>query len=68
MDDAGRFSPSKLLSILSFFPASYVVIVNASDLNAPEILAIYLGAYVLGYLGGRGIDKIKPKEPKDGEQ
>lgn len=48
-DDAGRLSMSRLLCFLAFWPATYVV------LAAPSVdtLAVYLGAYVLGYLGGK---------------
>lgn len=54
--DNQRLSMTRLLCFLSFFPASYVVIVNAKEMNISEILGIYLTAYVLGYIGGKTAD------------
>lgn len=50
--EGGVLSMTRLLCFLSFFPSSYVVIVTKSE-NA---LGWYLGAYVLGYVGGKTID------------
>jgi len=55
--DNGRLSMTRLLCFLSFFPASYVVIADLSD----STLGWYLGAYVLGYVGGKGFDAIQNK-------
>lgn len=50
--DNGRLSMTRLMVFLSFFPASIVVLYDRSDAT----LAWYLGAYVLGYVGGKGAD------------
>ncbi len=66
--DDHRLSMSRLLCFMSFFPASYVVIRNYDSLQVPEILAVYLGAFVLGYVGGKTADIwMKPKEPADAD-
>jgi hypothetical protein len=53
-----RLSMTRLLCFMSFFPASYVVIVTKSE-NA---LGWYLSSYVLGYVGGKVSDMMgKPK-------
>lgn len=58
----GQLSMTRLLCFLSFFPASYVVVVNTSE----SILGWYLGAYVLSYIGGKGADVLmKPKMPSE---
>lgn len=59
--DNNRLSMTRLLCFLSFFPSSYVVIMTESE-NA---LAWYLGAYVLGYVGGKTTDIfMKPRGKK----
>jgi len=55
-----EFSMSRLLCFMSFFPASYVVIINK---NA-DSLGWYLGAYVLGYVGGKFANINSPKVEK----
>lgn len=47
--EGGILSMTRLLCFMSFFPASYVVVITKSE-NA---LGWYLGAYVLGYVGGK---------------
>ena len=47
-----RLSMSRLLMFLSFWPASYVLIVEPTE----GMLAIFVGAFVLGYIGGKGAD------------
>lgn len=63
--DNGRLSMTRLLCFLSFFPASFVVVETLSE-NA---LGWYLGAYVVGYVGGKGADVFMkdrlPKEPQN---
>lgn len=44
---------TRLLCFLSFFPASYVVCVKPDE----GTLGWYLGAYVIGYVGGKFADK-----------
>ena len=44
---------SRLLCFMSFFPATYVLILVQST----EALGIYLGAFVGGYVGGKFGDK-----------
>lgn len=48
----GRLSMTRLLCFLSFFPASVVVLRDGTE----NTLAWYLGAFVLGYVGGKGAD------------
>jgi hypothetical protein len=47
-----RLSMTRLLCFLSFWPATYVVVVTKSV----EALGWYLGAFVLGYVGGKAAD------------
>lgn len=54
-DDNSRLSMTRLTMFMSFFPASYIVILNQND-NA---LSWYLGAYVLGYIGGKSADAYR---------
>lgn len=51
----GLLSMSRLLCFMSFFPATYVLVCTQSV----DALGWYLGAYVLGYVGGKGMDAIK---------
>lgn len=51
----GLLSMSRLLCFMSFFPATYVLICTKSV----DALAWYLGAYVLGYVGGKITDMGK---------
>lgn len=59
-DDGRSLSMTRLLCFMSFFPASYVIVVSKS----PETLAYYLGAYTGAYIGGRFADKKKVKNVK----
>lgn len=54
-DEKGQASMSRLLCFMTFFPATYVVMKTLSD-NA---LGWYLGAYVLGYVGGKASDAVR---------
>jgi hypothetical protein len=42
---------------MSFFPSSYVVIATKNE----SALLWYVGAYVVGYLGGKGADVFSTK-------
>lgn len=61
-DDKGQLSMSRLLCFLSFFPASYVVIITQDS----DALGWYLGAYALGYIGGKFGDALS-KGDKNGD-
>lgn len=61
--DNNLLSMTRLLCFLSFFPASYVVVVTKSD----SALGWYLGSFVLGYVGGKGCDVMKGKR-SDGNE
>lgn len=50
-DDA-RLSMTRLLCFMSFFPASWVAITKPGE----GTLGLYLGAYVLSYVGGKSAD------------
>lgn len=56
--ESGRLSMTRLLCFLSFFPATYVTIESAGTSDASDVLMIYLGAFVLGYVGGKGADAV----------
>lgn len=51
-DESGHYSMTRLLCFLSFFPASLVVVQHGGE----GTLGWYLGAYVLGYAGGKAVD------------
>lgn len=55
-DEYQRLSMSRLLMFLSFFPSSYVVKMQADKPDVHEVLMYYIGGYVLGYVGGKGVD------------
>lgn len=57
-DNSDRYSMSRLLNFLSFWPASAVLFCIPSE----GTLGLYLGAYVGGYIGGKYL------EMKDGEK
>ncbi len=57
--DNGRLSMTRLLCFMSFFPATWVVVQDGSE----NTLGWYLGAYVLGYVGGKGFDAMTNKAP-----
>lgn len=63
--DNRRFSMTRLMMFMSFWPASYVVVVNAKGVNIPEILGIYLGSFVLGYIGGKGADVFMQRRKRN---
>lgn len=54
-NDEGRYSMTRLLCFLSFFPASYILIKTRDA----EIFGWYLSAYVISYVGGKVSDIIK---------
>lgn len=45
----GKYSMTRLLCFISFFPASWVLVQTKSD----AAFGLYLGAYVVGYLGNK---------------
>lgn len=60
-DDNGRMSMSRLLCFMSFFPASYALF----SINNESALGWYVGAYVLGYVGGKGADVFKRNKERE---
>lgn len=54
----GSPSMSRLLSFLSFFPSTIVMLLVAftQPTNLVDIFGIYMGGFVLGYVGGRAAD------------
>lgn len=56
--DDGRLSMTRLTMLMAFFPATYVLVINATSLNITEILAVYLGAFVVSYVGGKTADNF----------
>lgn len=69
-DDNQRGSMSRLLSFLSFFPSTWVVM-NTSQEHVETIFGLYVGAFVIGYLGGKTADvfnyrnRLKEKEQEN---
>lgn len=61
-DTNGRLSMTRLLCFLSFFPASVI----AYKINSAEALLYYLGAYVIGYIGGKGAEAWRARGGDDG--
>lgn len=47
-----QLSMTRLLMFMSFFPATYILIVTRSI----DGLLYFLGAFVVGYIGGKGAD------------
>lgn len=52
LDDNGRESMTRLLMFLAFWPATFVVCSDPGE----DTLSWFLGAYVLGYVGGKAND------------
>jgi hypothetical protein len=51
-DEKNRLSMTRLLCFMSFWPATWVVIKT----NNSDTLGWYLGAFVLGFVGGKAAD------------
>ena len=49
-----RLSMMRLTVFLSFWPASYVLVTRPTE----TMVGLYLGAYVVGYLGGKSADIV----------
>jgi len=49
---------TRLLCFLAFWPSSYAMILAAGTDQAERVLPYYLGAFVLGYVGGKGVDGL----------
>lgn len=58
--EQGYLSMGRLLAFLSFLPATFVVVVKPEA----ETLGWYVSAYVLGYVGGKGVDILKSNKGK----
>ncbi len=59
-DDQSRLSMTRLLCFLSFWPASWVIVVKGNE----AMLGWYLSAYVLGYVGGKVSDMLGKPKPR----
>ena len=53
-DDGGRLSMTRLLCFLSFWPSTVIALRDGTEAT----LSWYLGAFVIGYIGGKGADVI----------
>lgn len=53
-----RLSMTRLLCFMSFFPATVVVLRDGTEAT----LSWYLGAFVLGYIGGKGADVLAQRK------
>ena len=61
-DDNRRLSMSRLLVFCAFVPATIEVI----RINTADALLWFLGAFVTGYVGGKGVDALrKPQKTGD---
>lgn len=54
-----RLSMTRLLCFMSFWPASWVIVVKGNEI----MLGWYLSAYVLGYVGGKFSDMLGKPRP-----
>lgn len=50
--DNQRLSMTRLLCFLAWPPATFVLVMNPTE----GLMGWYLGAFVLGYVGGKGMD------------
>lgn len=57
--DNGRGSMTRLLSFMSYFPASYVVVTAPSE----GMVGWYLGAFAGAYAGGKLADALQNRKP-----
>ena len=62
-DERGTLSMSRLVYLLSFVPASYVLVNNQTS----DMLAWYLGAYAAAYVGGKLSDGISRPKVQHGD-
>lgn len=60
--DEGRGSMTRLMIFLSFWPATFILVINYDTDSIDNLFAIYLGAYVLGYIGGKGADAFNRRQ------
>lgn len=52
--DGGRLSMTRLTCFMAFFPATYLLIIAGTE----NMLLYFLGAFVVGYVGGKGFDAM----------
>lgn len=52
--DNERLSMTRLTCFLAFFPSTYLLVIHGTE----NMLLYYLGAFVLGYVGGKGFDAM----------
>lgn len=50
----GRLSMTRLTCFSAFFPSTYLLIVSGTEM----MMLYYLGAFVLGYIGGKGFEAM----------
>lgn len=58
-DSDGRMSMTRLLCFLAYPPASYALFLIKTE----DALLYYLGAFVVGYIGGKGADAWRCRPP-----
>lgn len=59
-DVNGVLSLTRLLMFMSWIPAT-IVLVRTKQENVEAIFGMYVGAFVLGYLGGKGWETLGPR-------
>lgn len=53
-----RLSMTRLMLAASFLPASYIAVATLNE----NIFMAYVGAYVIGYIGGKGADMFSQRK------
>lgn len=55
-DSDSRGSMTRLLCFFAFIPATFLIFTISNDDAKVNALGVYLGAFVLQYIGGKGAD------------
>lgn len=58
-DEKGALSMTRLVYFGAFFVSSYAVIKSSETPYVGEVLTAFLGAFVVGYVGGKGADAFQ---------
>lgn len=59
--DDKSLSLTRVLCFISIIPATYVLIINPTE----GMMGLYLGAYVMGYISGKGLDAMVSRKNVD---
>jgi hypothetical protein len=59
-DKNGKLSLTRVLPLLAFFPATYVLVEQTHQGKLDDMfMAVYLGAFVLHFVGGKVAENLK---------